>query len=294
MRSAFAGCHPAINFLWLCSVILLTMFLLHPAFLAVSAAGSAVYALMLGGKKTGKFALTFLLPVILFVTGGNFLVSHQGVTILGYLWDNPLTKEALIYGVVSGFMFASIFLWFSCYNAIMTSDKFVYLFGRIIPSISLIFSMLMRSVPRLKNRMKSISQAQKCIGQSGSGTLKQRGKHGMKLLSIMATWALENSIDTADSMKSRGYGLKGRTAFSIYRFDKRDRILLLWLVLLLAAVMAGGILGFCRARYYPYLELAGIGPGVCVTWGAWLLLCFLPVFVDRKEEFQWRRLQSKI
>lgn len=294
MKSAFSSCHPAINFLWFCAVIILSIFLLHPVLLAVSAAGSAVYALRLGGRKSGKLILLFLLPMIAAVTAGNFLINHQGVTILGYLRDNPLTKEALVYGLVSGLMFASIFLWFSCYNAIMTSDKFVYLFGRIIPSISLIFSMIMRSVPRFKSRMTAISQAQKCIGRGGTGSAVQKGKHGMKLLSIMTTWALENSIDTADSMKSRGYGLKGRTAFSIYRFDMRDRLLLLWLLLLLTVVLAGSIRGICSARYYPYLELAQITPGACVVYGAWILLCFLPVLLDMKEEIQWRRLQSKI
>ena len=33
---------------------------------------------------------------------------------------------------------------------------------------------------------------------------------------------LENAIDTSDSMKSRGYGLTGRTAYSNSVFDKRD------------------------------------------------------------------------
>lgn len=294
MKSAFANCHPAIHFLWFCAVIILSMFLLHPAFLALSAMGSATYALMLGGRKNGKFILTFLLPMIGLVTIGNLLISHQGVTILGYLGNNPITKEAILYGLISGVMFASIFLWFSCYNAIMTSDKLVYLFGRIIPSISLVFSMLMRSIPRFKSRMKQISQAQKAIGRKGTGSLMQRGKQGLKILSIMTTWALENSVDTADSMKSRGYGLKGRTAFSIYRFDVRDKILLLWLLLLLAVVITGSILGNCLARYYPYMELAGLTPGFFITCAAWALLCFLPVLFDTKEEIQWRRLQSKI
>lgn len=294
MKSAFGNCHPAINFLWFCAVIFLSVLLLHPVLLAVSATGAAAYALILEGKKNGKFILLFLLPMMGIVTAANLLVSHQGVTILGYLGDNPLTKEALLYGIISGLMLAAVILWFACYNVIMTSDKFVYLFGRIIPSVSLVFSLIMRSIPRFKNRMEAISQAQKSIGRNGNGNLRQRGKQGMKILSIMTTWALENSIDTADSMRSRGYGLKGRTAFSIYRFDKRDGILLVWLLLLLSAVILGCALGVCKAVYYPYVELAGFTPGACAVYVAWFLLCFLPVMLDMREEIQWRRLQSKI
>ena len=49
-------------------------------------------------------------------------------------------------------------------------------------------------------------------GQPASGSLLQRLKNAITILSIMVTWALENAIETADSMKSRGYGLPGRTA----------------------------------------------------------------------------------
>ena len=45
-------------------------------------------------------------------------------------------------------------------------------------------------------------------------------RYALNMVSILVTWALENAIETADSMKSRGYGLRGRTAFSIYRFTE--------------------------------------------------------------------------
>lgn len=294
MKSAFETCHPLVNFLWFGSVILLNILLLHPVFLAIAAVGAACYGLLLGGRKTAKFILCFLLPMIAVIGAANLLVSHQGVTILGYLGDNPLTKEALIYGLVSGLMFASLFLWFSCYNVIMTSDKFVYLFGRIVPAGSLVFSMLMGFIPRFKAQMNKVSQAQKWTGSREGSSLLGKARHGMKLLSILTTWALENSIDTADSMKSRGYGLRGRTAFSIYRFDIRDGILFLWILLALSVIGIGGALGLCRAQYYPYVELADLTAGATAVYGAYVLLCFLPVLLDIKEGLRWRRLQSKI
>lgn len=96
----------------------------------------------------------------------------------------------------------------------MTSDKFVYLFGRIIPALSLVLSMSLRFVPRFTAQIKVISNAQKCVGRDvGSGGLIKRAKQGIKILSILVTWALENAIDTADSMKDRGYGLPGAPPF---------------------------------------------------------------------------------
>lgn len=58
-----------------------------------------------------------------------------------------------------------------------------------------------------------------------NGKWFKKVRYALNMVSILVTWALENAIETADSMKSRGYGLKGRTAFSIYRFNRRDKIL---------------------------------------------------------------------
>ena len=72
----------------------------------------------------------------------NPAFNHEGATILTYLPSgNPLTLESMLYGVAAAVMLASVVLWFSSYNEVMTSDKFVYLFGRVIPALSLVLSM---------------------------------------------------------------------------------------------------------------------------------------------------------
>ena len=60
--------------------------------------------------------------------------------------------------------------------------------------------------------------------------MHQRVRSALRVFSIVVTWSLESGIITADSMRCRGYGLPGRTAFSIYRFDDRDRAALRWLL----------------------------------------------------------------
>lgn len=44
----------------------------------------------------------------------------------------PLTLESIAYGCAAAVMLVAVLFWFSCYNEVMTSDKFMYLFGRII------------------------------------------------------------------------------------------------------------------------------------------------------------------
>lgn len=157
----------------------------------------------------------------------NVLFNHQGVTILFYFRDNPITLESIAWAIGSCFMLGSVMLWFSCYNAVMSSDKFIYLFGKVIPKLSLIFSMTLRFVPLFTAKLREISAARKgLLSAKEEKGLMPKIKNALAELSILITWALENAADTAASMKSRGYSLPGRTAFSRYRFRTPDFIVL--------------------------------------------------------------------
>ena len=165
-----------------------------------------------------------MLPMLIMTALINPAFNHEGVTIIDYLPSgNPLTLESIIYGLCAAAMIVSVICHFSCYNEIMTSDKFICLFGRIIPAMSLIISMTLRFVPKFAAQLKVVTNAQRCMGRDVSeGSIIKRAKNGLNILGIMTTWSLENAIETADSMKSRGYGIPGRTAFTIFTFDKRD------------------------------------------------------------------------
>lgn len=269
--------------------------MMHPVFLIIGFASSAAYALMLGGKGTLKYLVCFIVPMIIIVTVVNPLVNHQGMTILFYTKHSYITMEAIVYGIFTGIMLATILLWFSCFNKIMTSDKIIYLFGRIMPAISLLFSMILRFVPNYKAQIRKISNAQKCIGRDVSnGTAKEKIRHGIKIISIMFTWALENAIDTADSMRARGYGLKKRSCFSIYRFDRRTAVSLTVLIILVIVVLSGTAMGSADIEFYPYIVMAEVNLQGILMYGAYLLLCSFPIIIEVKEVLIWRRLQSGI
>ncbi len=294
MKDAFSTYHPLVNFIYFAVVILFSMFLMHPVFLCISFASAFLYSLRLNGKRALKFNLLFLVPFLLVMALLNPLFNHQGVTILFYASSgNPITLEAVLYGFAAALMFVSVICWFSCYNAVMTSDKFLYLFGRVIPALSLVFSMVLRFVPRFKAQICVITRAQACMGRDlHSGNLWQRMKNGVQILSIMVTWALEHSIETATSMKSRGYGLPGRTVFSIFYPEKRDRIFLLLFFALSVFILAGFACGIVFVRYYPALGFTGFAPVPVIFYIGYLALCLLPLIIDLVEEHQWKRFVS--
>jgi energy-coupling factor transport system permease protein len=295
-RDAFSSYHPLVNFSYFAFVFAFSMIFMHPICLGISLVCAFIYSISLKGRCAVKFNFVFLLPMMLLTAIINPAFNHEGVTILTYLHTgNPLTLESITYGIAASTMLAAMICWFSCYNEIMTSDKFVYLFGRIIPSLSLILSMALRFIPRFKTRIKEVSEAQRCIGRDVSnGGIIERASHGIRILSIMITWSLENAIETADSMKSRGYGLQGRTAFSIYKFDRRDKKALISIFILGIFVLIGGILGGLKWRYFPTMKGVSLGIMSISLWLAYMGLCLVPVIIEREEERQWKATQSKI
>ncbi|NLK39837.1 MAG: energy-coupling factor transporter transmembrane protein EcfT [Clostridiales bacterium] len=294
MRDTFSTLHPIIIFTYFIGVIAVSIITMHPILLILSLACSAVYSVYLNRLKTLKFFL-FLLPVFLFITLINPLFNHTGNTILLYISGNPITLEALVYGLFSAVALLSVILWFSCYNVVMTTEKFIFLFERIIPSLSLIFSMILRLVPKYNQQIKIIGNAQKGIGRDPSrGSLSARIKNGLAILSILVTWSLENAISTSDSMRARGYGTGKRTSFARFRFDARDALILGAMLLLFATIIAGALGGLYTVNYFPVIKIDLVSPLSFLVYAAHTLLFLLPMLINIQEELKWRRLKSKI
>lgn len=296
MKDCFSQYHPSVNFFYFAGVLIFSMIFMHPVCLVISFFSAFIYSIYLNGQKSLKFNIKYMLPLLLLTALINPAFNHEGKTILTYLSNgNPITLESIVYGFAAAIMLISVICWFSCYNAVMTSDKFVYLFGRIIPAFSLIFSMTLRFVPRFKAQFKVVSQAQRCLGRDiSNGSVWQRVRHGITIISIMVTWALENAIETADSMKSRGYGLPGRTAFSIYSFEKRDKIALIFYVCCCFYIVIGSITGGLEWRYFPSIEGALSSFYTISIYICYFAMCISPVIINLREDRKWKALKSKI
>ncbi len=296
MQDPFAKYHPLVNFLYFALVIGFSMALSHPLAQGISFICALTYAVQIAGRTAVSFSLKWCLPMFLLTAFVNPAFSHEGVTILLYFPSgNPLTLESLLYGLSAGLMLVTVLLWFVNFNRVVTSDKFIYLFGRIIPAMSLVLSMTLRFIPKFKAQIGSVVDAQKCIGRDISqGSLWQRVKIAVTVLSIMVTWALENAIETADSMKSRGYGLKGRTAFSIYRFEDRDKMALLFLGFCGLYLLAGSISNAFGFLYFPRLRYVGINVVTLSFQFVYFSLCIMPVVLNWAEERKWKAIHSKM
>ena len=146
MRDAFSDCHPIVNFIFYIGALVMGMCFVHPVFLVCSVVLSFSYYAAL--KKHCIKYLAGMLALFVAITVINPLFNTQGVHVLfTLLGGRPYTLEALCYGAAMAAMFVTILTWFATYNQVMTSDKFLYCFGRLAPSVSLILTMVLRLVP---------------------------------------------------------------------------------------------------------------------------------------------------
>ena len=296
MNGRFAALHPLLNFLFFAFVLLISMFYLNPIFLFLSFCGANLYLLRLHGIRGVLKQYCLLIPVMLVSIGVNIAFNHRGVTVLAYLPSgNPFTLESLQYALAAALMFGCVICWFRCCSAVLTSDKLLYLFGRLIPSLALLLSMTLRLLPRLSQKAKQIATAQRGLGhRPAGGTLWGRLKGGFRVLSILLTWALENAVDTADSMKARGFGLRKRTAFSLYTFHRDDLVCLVLLILLFAGTVLFFLFGSAGVSYFPKFRLPPVTPLGIASALCFALLCLFPAGLDLLEDVKWSYFRSKI
>ncbi len=295
-KEEFSTYHPITNIIFFLGAIILGMFLMHPVFVVISMVMSMTYLFMIKGRKAFReliyMGVLFLLMALL-----NPVFNRMGRTVLFRYLGRPFTLEALIYGIVLGGLLVSILCWFACYNAVMTSDKFLYIFGKAIPSVSLILSMILRLIPNFIKKTKQITQARQCIGMAGNASESkvEKLRNGATVLSTMTSWALEGGIITADSMRARGYGTGKKTNFAIYTFEKRNLILICVMGALLAGLIFTAIMGGSSAVFIPEIEMTWFGnPYMFAGAICYAVFLFLPTFLNIKEIVKWRVLRSRI
>lgn len=295
-KDIFYSYHPLVNFAYFAFVLAFGMTLRHPIMQAISLLCAFCYSVQIEGKKAVLFSLKYSLPLCLLTALINPAFNHAGATILCDLPSgNPLTAESILYGLSAGLMLAAMLLWFQNFNRVITGDKLMYLFGKIIPVLSLVLSMTMRFIPLLKRQFQVVNTAQKGVGlDTENGGLLSRIKNSIAIFSITLTWALENAIESADSMKSRGYGLKGRSSFSVYRFTQKDRTALLLVLFFGFDVFAGWLVGGTAFLFFPSMRSAPVTTLNVSFQIAYLLLCGIPIILNIKEQKKWTRFPSEM
>ena len=289
-NDSFSSYHPVINLLYFIFTIGYALAFNHPVCLGMSFIGAVSYMICIRGVWTCVKSLKVMVPVIIITALLNPAFSHEGATIITYLpTGNPLTLESVCYGIAAAFMLVTVICWFSAFNYVITSDKLVYLFGKAAPVLSLMLSMTLRLVPDIAGQFKRVYKASLAAGYSVNGKHFVKVRLACHVFSAVVSWALERAITTADSMKSRGYGLPGRTAYSIFRFKKSDIMAGAAFVALGIYILLGALRGGFRFYYYPWTTGRMTGLLTCSMYVCYAILVMFPVTLNVWDTIRIKR-----
>ena len=288
----FELCHPAVNLIFFAAVLVGMITFQHPVFLVISFLCAFAYSVKRNGWKAVVFNLC-LLPFVVAFALYYSSYTHFGMTVLHQnMVGNNMTLESLVYGVVLGVIGAGICMWFSCVFSVFTTDKVVYLFGKVSPRLSLFLAVALRMIPRIKKEAKRINMAQQGIGRGANqGNLWQRFRNSLRIVSMLITWSIDSLTIASESMRSRGSSLRGRKAFSIYRFDNRDRLFVIGLFLCLTLTMMAMLLGQTDMVYDPKIIWTQVNPLFCIGYG---VLCLMPFGLELWTEYRFQKARGLI
>ena len=288
----FERCHPAVNLIYFAAVVAAMITFQHPVFLAVSFLCAFAYSAKRNGWKAVAFNLC-LLPLIAAFALYYSSYTHFGMTVLHQNFvGNNMTLESLLYGIVLGISVAGVFIWFSCVYSVFTTDKVVYLFGKVSPRLSLFLAILLRMVPRIKKEAKRINMAQQGIGKGvNQGNFFTRLHNGIRIFSMLITWTIDSLTIASESMRSRGSSLRGRKAFSIYRFDNRDRAYVIGMFLCMTLTMMAALLGQTDMVYDPKIIWTEVSPILCIGYA---VLCLMPLMLEIWTEYRFQKARESL
>ena len=274
----FASYHPALNLLLFVAVVAFTACWTHPGLVAVSFLCALAFSARLRGLRAVAIgcalALCALAFAALFAMNVHFGVTNLARTPIG----NSITIESLTCGVLVGFKVTAILVWLSCALCVFTADKVVFLLGRVFPKAAMMLAVALRAVPVVGDRARKIAVAQSGIGRGpGQGSILRRTANALRRASILVSWSIERFVGMSDSMRSRGAALHGRTAYSLYRFDNRDRALAVILVALITVCAAATALGQTQMLFSPVIVVPKASSAGVAVFAAFLALCLLPL-----------------
>ncbi|QOR66377.1 energy-coupling factor transporter transmembrane protein EcfT [Cytobacillus suaedae] len=292
MEHRFEQFHPTVIFLYYVGALSLVMLMLHPLFLAGGFVVVLVINLVQGhleGLKRWGFLMLSMFTFILIL---NPLFNERGRTVLFEIGNHRVTLEAVTYGGMTAISIISVIALFVSYNEVMTPNKLLFLFSRFLSQFAILLMLTLRFIPLMRRRLAEISAVQSSKGISVlHGHLKDKAKNGLLYVQVLLTYSLEEAIQTADSMKARGYGSGKRSTYEHFHLKKADVLAISFLASIFIILVFWRLYsGFGYLTVYPRMETVELSGLEIVSLVGYLIFVSFPLLVKGWGYVRWRIL----
>ncbi|HHU07677.1 MAG TPA: ATP-binding cassette domain-containing protein [Clostridiaceae bacterium] len=285
--------HPSLLLLYFFSAVLFAMLTLNPAYLLVSFTAALLLNIYLQGAGKTLRSLRYFIPMLILVVVANALSSGNGLSVIFYLGNRPVTWESITYGFFAGLMLITILLWFRAYQEVATSDQLLAAGGDRFPVTTLMLGMVLRYVPDTVKHGQTVNLNQKALLGEEKLPRKEKISFFVRMSSVLMSWSMENAMETSIAMRAKGYPSSRRKTYKRDRFSDFDAAGIVFLLAMIFIQLIGFISGAHSFYYYPYLMLPADVPPL--SWRILLLaLYFLYLLFPFYLELSEIRARRKI
>ena len=283
--------HPAIYVIYYLLLIILAFLYNDPYYLISFLVLISILITWQGISHEFMQIIKFFIPMSLLIILLNPLTSKVGTTKIYIMGSYFITLEALIYGIIMSLSLLIILLVFASYNRAVSYQEMLYLFSKKFPHVSMIIVMALRFIPLLSYRLTEVNKVhqfdQKNENQEKKGSKLERIRKTAKMMAVVVSWSLEESMLTAKSMKARGYGIKKRTSYLSYDYRKIDYLFLLIIGVTCVICVIGLAQGYGRIDIYPTFSFS-IHENIFNLYYLSFLILLLPlIYLEFKERLVW-------
>ena len=285
-HTAFDTCHISVSALYFLGVVGLTMVCIQPVLIGISFVSALVFSCLVRGAEKTVHGLMWQVPTIVLLTVVNPLLSAAGSTYVMHIGPIMVYTEALLYGFCAGLMLVATILWFENASVVLSADRLLTLFNGKAPTVVLAISMATRLVPMLVRRGKEVADVRKVAGVDKGAGFRVRVVYAAEHVGTLVGWSLADSIETADSMRARGWGSGvARSCWKDQSFCARDALITALIALFLLVCIFLAWVACSQYTFYPRAS-------TLVCWWGYIpygLYMLMPAFLDCLERLAWSK-----
>jgi energy-coupling factor transport system permease protein len=285
----FKRMHPLVSFTYYVGALSLMIILQQPIYLVAALLMIITINFVEDRLKGLSRWLLFMIITGILIVVLNPIFNERGRHTLFEIFQHRITLEATVYGIMNALVIIGVMALFVSYNEVMSPNKLLFLFSKLLPQFAVLLMLTLRFIPLMKRRLAEISAIQTSKGLSMvHGRWMDKAKTGILYVQVLLVYSLEEAIQTADSMKARGYGHGKRTSYEYFIFKKRDLFALLYLLVVFLLVLIGRLKGYGYLTIYPVMESALISPSEFFFLFLYLLFLSFPLVAGVGGYVRWR------
>jgi energy-coupling factor transport system permease protein len=254
---------------YLGAIVVVAFLYLNPLVLVAAIAAPSLAGRLAGARTAVRAGWWMGLTLALTVAVINALLVHRGETVLARLGHWPLlgqvdvTGQALVAGASYGLRALVTMIAFAVYSACVDPDRVLRALRPLARRSALTATLVSRLVPVAAadaSRLRTAAQLRgPAAAEVGRAPLARR----------LLAGSLDRAVDVAATLELRGYSLDTPRVRNRRQRSRYDRRFYAVAALLIAAAIAGKLLGADEFHTYPAIAI-GAGP-------ATLALCALVI-----------------